>query len=400
MPLEMLERLIAAAAMLSPRVRFIWHGGEPTLAGRRFYEHAARVQRDCAGTVFRNHIQTNGTLLDDGWLEFFREHDFHVGISLDGPPEVHDRQRVYPDGQGTFASVFPAALAAKQLPHAGVLSVITRHSLGREAEIFSLLADHFGAFDLLPYYETNPAAREQNGLTITPADYAGFITRVFDLWLERDDPAIRVRTLQQLTRGVAGLSPTLCRFSGRCADYLSVDANGDVYPCDRFDGEKELRFGNLRHSDLGEILAGEAHARFKALTEDVAEECRECRWWEVCRGDCTHYRYQGEGKFDRQSYFCAAQKRIWAHVHERLSPLPLGSKALLAVMPDSKAGQAEWDDSWPDSWHNWVQQVDDCRPQGSTAILAALRNAGKPAADWDNWPDWENSWENSWEDSV
>lgn len=315
MTLDTLDQMIDQAAAAHQVVNFIWHGGEPTLAGLDFYRHAVERQAMHPDVVFTNFIQTNGTTLTPKWIQFFKENNFQVGVTLDGPESVHDQQRFFVNGRGTFQTVLDKAEAAlKELPVGGFLSVITRHSLGHAEEIFNLFADRGLSFDILPYYESDLAVRECSELTITGAEYAAFITELFDLWIERDDPNVKIRSFNLTVRAILGQEPAICRMSGRCASYISVDANGDVYPCDRFAGEAELKLGNLHDTAISDLMDSPQHQKFAAVVHDYPDACKECRWFRICNGDCTHYRYHGNGNFADVSYYCEAQKAFFEHV--------------------------------------------------------------------------------------
>lgn len=319
---EVLRRSVSQLMALCPHeVEFIWHGGEPLLAGKRLLRDALSLQRQLRGKGQRvlNRLQTNATLLDQSWLNLLTRHGFHLGISLDGPQGLHDHHRAYPSGKGSFADVMRAVelLQAAEVDF-GVLAVVTKDSIAEAREIYEFLVrSGIQRLDFLPCAEIDHETGEMTAPSVTPPQFADFMIKVFDLWLEADNPEVSIRYYDNILMGLLGGEPRLCKFAGTCKDFISVDTNGDIYPCDTLIGDGCLKFGNILEADLEEILESKEHKAFVEEVSATKPECSRCEWYFICRGGCSHYRYMFEQDFLARNYFCGARKRIFKHIGER-----------------------------------------------------------------------------------
>lgn len=324
MDIPLLESLIEQASQLAPYVWFVWHGGEPLLAGKDTFRTIVDVQEHCSkhhGTVFRNSVQTNGTLLDGEWCLFFEKHQFGVGISLDGPEDLHNAYRPYRNGRGSFSAVMRGwSILVAAGNKAGALAVVTKGSLGRGEEILQFFLERgIQSFNLLPCMEVDKSVGELTVYSVQPYEYAQFICRVYDLLVERDDPSIKVSVIFDTLVALLGGWTADCRLNGRCGIYVTVEPDGTVWPCDNFVGIADFRFGKLRDQPLAEILDGANRARFKSRIESRNAACRSCKWRSACKGGCTWRMYQstllglsGDG------YHCGANRIIFDHIAKHL----------------------------------------------------------------------------------
>jgi uncharacterized protein len=316
----------------APIVHFAWQGGEPTLMGLRFFERALVLQHHfSAGRGAANSLQTNGLLIDGGWADFLARHRFLVGLSLDGPPHVHDRYRRLGNGEGSWEH---AAASARMMLAAGVqvnaLSVVTDHASRFPDEIYAFHRElglrHLQFIPCLEPDSRNPSVAAP--YSVTPERLADFLCRVFDLWLQdfRDGrPTTSVRFFDSLFYRYVGREPPDCTLLETCGPYLVVEHNGDVYPCD-FYVDPEWRLGNVLTGDLLELFHDPRHVRFANRKAILPEECRACRWLALCRGGCPrqrglpHSTTAGDGAPQR-SGFCAAYQRFFSHADPTLRML-------------------------------------------------------------------------------
>ena len=313
---ETAETLIRDALAHYSEVSFIWHGGEPLLAGREFYERSLATQRKYAaeGQVFENLIQTNGTLLDHEWASFLKQHDFGVGLSVDGPAGIHNQHRPYANGSGSFARVEAAVrLLTEYDLDFGALAVVSKLSLGHAREIYDFLSGICAHFDFLPY--GGHQIRNQSSLALDPADYGEFMSDLFDIWVQDPKGDIEVRLLANVVEMIIGGPPTLCSHSANCEHYVSVEANGDVYPCGRFSNVAEMKLGNVRESSLAQMLARPEHDLFNEMNLAARTDCSLCEWFACCNADCAAHRYDVEAGPHR-SYFCESHRSLFEHVAE------------------------------------------------------------------------------------
>ncbi|MGD0143779.1 MAG: radical SAM protein [Rhizomicrobium sp.] len=288
------------------------HGGEPLLAGRDYFEALVAAARRHAGSgEIRWGVQTNGVLIDEAFAEFFAAHAFNVGVSLDGPPAIHDAQRPQHNGTGSHARAVAGIERLKRADVAfGITAVITRRLAETEGGA-ALLLDHFAGlgatqFDVHPAWTPFGDARDEN---LDPAAYARFILELFDSWTARGDPAIRIRSFEEFFKGMTGASGETCFRAGRCLSILGVDPDGSASPCTRPFGA-EHRFGNLAARGFDEIVGGEGYRRFAADEAAGRAAHAACKWANLCgSGGCPHERLRdGAQAVDGRHVYCTCDE--------------------------------------------------------------------------------------------
>jgi len=327
MPDDLLERLVRQALdAAGPEIAFCWQGGEPTLMGVEFFEHAVSLQqRHRGGYRVGNSLQTNGLALDRRWARFLAENRFLVGLSIDGPAHVHDRYRRRRSGAGTFARVSDRA---KLLLDSGVevnaLAVVTDYSVDRAAEIYGVFKElGLRHMQFVPAVEPHPYDPTRLApFSCPPEPYGAFLAQLFDLWLADfagNEPTTSVRLFDSVLYSYVGLEPPECSLLAECGTYLVVEHDGSVFPCDFF-VEPGWRLGDLRAERLADLLDSERQARFGAIKSALPLECRDCRWLRHCRGGCPKDRLvRGDG--ERANHLCAGLKVFFEHADKRLRGL-------------------------------------------------------------------------------
>ena len=294
------------------QVIFVWQGGEPTLMGHRFFERAVELQMKFGrGQTVGNALQTNGLLLDDRWLQLFRRYRFLIGISLDGPEQVHDHHRRRLGGQGSHAR---AVAATRRLLEAGIstnsLSVVTDHSVKFPRQIYSHLRSlGLTHLQFIPCVE--PSERRPD-----PAAYGDFLCQVFDLWCKdfrKGLPTATVRNFESVLHLYAGYPAPECTLMDSCGVYLVVEHDGGVYPCD-FYVEPQWRLGDVTRDSLGDLLNSDRQRGFGQLKTQLCRRCQACPWLAYCRGGCTHHR-PAPGELN---LFCDAFKALFHHASPRM----------------------------------------------------------------------------------
>jgi uncharacterized protein len=303
---------------LEPEIEIAWQGGEPTLMGLAFFEMAAALtaRHQRSGQHVRHSLQTNGILLDEHWCAFLREHDFLVGLSLDGPPELHDVYRKDKRGQGSAALVLQAW---RRLRTHGVetnlLCSVHRANAQKPREVYAYLRDELGAehIQFLPIVEQDKAG----GVTehsVTPEAYGEFLIAVFDDWLENDVGEVFVTNFDAALGNWLGM-PSLCVFSPYCGRSLALAHNGDVYACDHFFAP-DFHLGNIGRTPLAELLDSDAQQRFgETKWNALPERCRQCDVLFACYGECPRNRFlstpEGEPGLN---YLCAGYQGFFRHI--------------------------------------------------------------------------------------
>lgn len=315
MPLALLEKLIRdyAEADTTGSYQFIWHGGEPLMAGRGFYEAAVVFQSQyMSGSPIRNAIQTNATMLTRPWTEFFLRNGFKVGVSLDGPKALHDANRITARGSGTHDRMMANLVQARELGlRFSVIAAVNKANVGSPDEIFRFFLDHgFISFGFNMVYERDPDD-SPTSYSISNEEYAQFQKSIFDLWLKEDSSRVRVRHIDSIVQGMLGLPVKSCAYAGTCQRFISINSNGDVYPCERL--TEAARLGNLYENSLREIVAGKPFKEHAGSSARLPAECISCRYLSFCRNGCTHHRVGGK------LYFCEGRKAVFRHIEEAVS---------------------------------------------------------------------------------
>jgi uncharacterized protein len=324
-----------------PEVTIAWQGGEPTLMGPEFFRRSVEIAERCLqpGQRAEHTIQTNGTLIDEEWAALFREHEFLVGLSIDGPREIHDRYRVNKGGKGSFDDVMRGL---SHLTDAGVEwnALTTIHAanadLGREVYVF--LRDECDAryVQFIPIIERIAATGEDapvpwaswrdrplyvqegdrvTGRSVTAEQYGRFLIDVFEEWVRRDVGEVYVQMFDVALANWVGEPPSLCVHSETCGLALALEHTGDLYSCDHF-VEPGFKLGNIRETHMLELVASQQQRRFGlAKRGTLPRYCLECDVRFACHGGCPKDRFistpDGEPGLN---YLCSGYKAFFHHV--------------------------------------------------------------------------------------
>jgi len=300
-----------------------WQGGEPTLAGIDFFERVVELEAKHAprGTTIANSLQTNATLLDDRWGELLREYNFLVGVSLDGPEDVHDSVRRDRGGHGSFRRVLAGIdVLRKHGVEFNILSVVGPHSVKRVPDVMSFFrSEGFTHVQFIPAmsFQSIDAATPATYM-ITPEEYGDFLIALFDEWYEHGFPTLSVRTFDAILQRYLGMHSDLCVYGEQCDSGIVVEYNGDVYPCD-FYVHPDWRLGNVMDDPLASILAKPEHPAFSARKRTLPAQCQSCEWRPVCNGGCPRNRTNAEGA--PPEYFCESHQRFLRYADDRLRSL-------------------------------------------------------------------------------
>ncbi len=322
MPKNILEKYIIShiEAAAGPDVFFSWHGGEPMLAGIDFFKKAGEIQekhRPAGYTIF-NGIQTNGSLLDDKWCKFLSAYNFYVGISIDGPEELHNRFRVTAGGRPTFSKVMEGyRLLQKYNIRNEILCVVSSFNAGRPLEVyrfFSSIGAQFITFLPLVIRDSSvPGGVDE--ISVGSGAFGRFLCEIFDEWVEKDIGRIKIQIFEEAVRPAFGQEHTLCIFKKVCGGVPVLEMNGDFYSCDHFVDDGHF-VGNIKEISLSDMLNSETQKQFgKAKYETLPKYCRECDVLEMCNGECPKNRFittpDGEPGLN---YLCSGYKMFFRHI--------------------------------------------------------------------------------------
>ncbi len=321
MPLDLLEAYIAQhlASCPEPEVRFSWHGGEPTVLGLDYFRTIVALQEKhrLPGQTILNGMQTNGSLLDDDWGRFLAQERFVVGISMDGPQDIHDRFRLTKDGKPSFERTHRGyEILRKHSVGCDILCVVNAYNVQHPLEAYRFFRQ-IGATYLtfLPLVDPRPEAEGGIGPFTVPSEAWGeFLCTVFDEWLEHDIGRIKVQIFEEAARSAFGLEHSLCIFRPACGDIPVVEHNGDFYCCDHF-VDVQHRLGNICETPLVALLESPEQRAFgQAKLDTLPRYCRECEVMDMCHGECPKNRFlrtpDGEAGLN---YLCAGYRRFFNH---------------------------------------------------------------------------------------
>jgi uncharacterized protein len=322
---------MTAAALQDPEhtsVSFFWHGGEPLVLSREWYEKAlylqARLRRPGQRVV--NALQTNATLLDGAWARFFRAHDIRVSLSLDGPPDLHDRHRVHASGRPTFGDVVRGmdVLREHGVPFS-VLMVIDEPALALGADrIFDVFLElgvaRFGLIAATPTNQPHAGPATPAAHYVDSARMTDFLIRMYERWREHGDARIRIRELEAIRQRVAGHGAALCTLAGGCLGrYFAIEPSGDVAHCDVFVGDPRYTLGNVMHQSFTELCEEPAMHALRAENEATLRAMQACPSYGICNGACPHDRYLAVRHDAGYRPDCCGWQRLIEHVRARES---------------------------------------------------------------------------------
>ncbi len=315
-----------------PDVMFCWHGGEPLLLGVGFYRKAMEFQQKYGkDKKILNTLQTNGMLLTQEWCDFFVEHNFLVGVSLDGPKDIHDAFRLTKSQQPTFDKVMEGVrLMAQSGVEFNTLSVVNHLCEGRGAEIYQFFKSIGSKYmQFLPAVEhvvdkeghhrpliVSPETENARiaEWSVTPKGYGKFLIDIFDQWVINDVGTYYVQMFDATLANTCGVIPGVCSMCETCGDALIVEHNGDVYSCDHF-VYPEYLLGNIAQTHLLDIYNSRQRIDFGlAKRNGLAAECLRCKYYQVCRGECPKHRFDTGSDGYRKSTLCDGLKAYFRHV--------------------------------------------------------------------------------------
>jgi uncharacterized protein len=343
---EVLERYIVQHIEASPTdtVLFSWHGGEPTLLGVDFFRRAIELQRKHAppGREILNGIQTNGTLLDEEWCRFLAEEKFYVGLSIDGPREVHDFYRVDKNDRATHKQTVQAyRMLRRHGVHVDVLCVVSAKNVQQPLAVYRFFKDLDVRFlQFLPLVGRLPDGRIRP--ESVPAEaYGQFLNEIFDEWIRHDTGRLVVQNFDEASRPYLGMDHALCIWREECGDVVALEHNGDLYSCDHF-VDRGHRLGNIRERTLTEMLDSGAQHEFGRKKADLPRYCRECEFLKLCNGGCPKDRLidtpEGEPGLN---YLCAGLKLFFGHTRPYFRQLAAMQQAGLPIEELSRRLRAE-----------------------------------------------------------
>lgn len=324
----------------NPEISFAWQGGEPTLLGVGFFRRVVELQKKHSdGRPISNAFQTNGTLLDDEWGEFLATNKFLVGLSIDGPRELHDRWRVDKKDQPTFDAVMRGlGFLKKHGVEFNTLTVVNRTNSQKPLEVYRFLKEIGSGFiQFIPLVERLPQTRLRilgfdlaeppepgrpndpeavvTAWSVEAKQYGVFLCEIFDEWVRHDVGRYFVQLFDVALGAWVGAPPSLCVFAETCGNAMAIEHNGDLYSCDHYVYPK-YQLGNILNQSLGQMVDSLQQRKFGTDKRDTLPQyCRRCEVRFACNGECPKHRFiktpDGE---EGLNYLCPAYKKFFNHI--------------------------------------------------------------------------------------
>lgn len=330
---ELLERFVQEyiQAQTMSQVLFTWHGGEPLMRPLSFYRKAVALQEKYAfGRQIDNTIQTNGTLLTDEWCEFFKEHNWLVGISIDGPQEFHDEYRRTASDKPSWQKVMRGIrLLRKHGVEWNAMAVVNDFNAGYPLKFYHFFKEMGAKYiQFAPVVERMAAHSDGRHLatlvdqecpvadfSVSPAQWGDFLCAIFDEWVRHDVGQTYVEIFDCTLANWVGERPGICVYAKECGHAGVMEFNGDVYSCDHF-VFPEYKLGNIRDRTLVEMLYGEQQRQFSCLKHaSLPKQCKECEWEFACHGECPKNRFVNDRYGNPgQNYLCSGYRHFYEHV--------------------------------------------------------------------------------------
>ncbi|MGV3509899.1 MAG: anaerobic sulfatase-maturation protein [Sphingobacteriaceae bacterium] len=315
-------------------VTFVWQGGEPTLLGIDFFKKALTLQKKYgSGKIIHNSFQTNGVLLNDEWCLFFKENNFLIGISIDGPEEVHNMYRKNKGEQGTFSKVMNAInLLKKHKVDFNTLTVVNNVNVEKPLEIYRFLKQiGSGYIQFIPIVERISTEVPENGLELVLPEYQAeatlsnwsvpslqfgkFLVAIFNEWVKKDVGRVFVQIFDSTLANEVGVPAGVCLFNKYCGDALAIEHNGDVFSCDHF-VYPEYKIGNINTTSIKKMLLEPRQIKFGLDKYDsLPQQCKTCDVLNYCYGECPKNRFSTTSSGEPGlNYLCEGYKLFFRHV--------------------------------------------------------------------------------------
>jgi len=310
--------------LLNEELYIVWHGGEPLICGVDFYKEVVKIEREiCAFRPKRkiyNSIQTNGTLLSDEYLDFFKENNFGIGISIDGIPEHHNLKRHFENNKGSAKIIQNNIFKLKSYGmNFTSICVISKHALGHSHE-------YYNYFKKIGVSEVDfiPSFFQKSNENLSYEEYFFFLKDLFDNYYNDPFKNFGIRVFDDILRAILKSKDIYygsigCEYAGRCGENISISINGDIYPCDCLTTSTKFRLGNIYKNELDEILSNNntKFLEFQSMVNDVKNECLSCEVFHVCKAGCFNRRVQNLDNYELDiDIYCKTRKNIIKYIGE------------------------------------------------------------------------------------
>ena len=293
---------------------FHWQGGEPLLAGKDFFKKVVSLQNThrLPNQIITNALQTNGTLLDEEWCDFFRENHFLIGISIDGAPQWHDYYRKDRNGNNTFYQTWAGLeLLEKTGVDFNVLVTLNNRNISHGGNIYRYFTNrNIRHLQFIPIVERTKDGRIAD-FSCNAEQYGKFLLETFEIWFNRDIGKVSVRFFDNVIHTILYGQSEMCCYARRCANAFVLEFNGDLYVCDHF-VFPEWKIGNILETPLVELLQSSKIEEFAKLKTELPDVCKDCEFLNYCWSGCPKHHIPSDTSAKRVNYLCQSYKMFFS----------------------------------------------------------------------------------------
>jgi len=301
-------------------IHFIWHGGEPLLLGLNFFKKIVALQRKhCLGTKIENCIQTNGTLLTEEMIRFFVKNHFSISLSIDGPASIHNINRKFPNGEGSFDKVMQTVTLLRKYGQViGAVAVITKATLPNIRNLYSFMKKLGIQFRINPIIQVGPDRQNYDASGITALEYGKAMQELFDLWFFDDTP-IHIDPINIIVGNMISNTVWGCDYHRGCLqDIICINPDGNLYPCGQFAGNEKFYLGNILKDSIETVLSNPVFLEVRQRSPKLIKECQSCEFVRICNSGCLVAAWMRGKGILAPDYFCEGRKLLFAHIRKRL----------------------------------------------------------------------------------
>ena len=361
--LELYVQQLLESHSHTSEVIFCWQGGEPTLMGLDFFRLAIKYIEKHRKPHHRDilyNLQTNGTLLNHEWCEFFKQHNFLIGLSIDGPQHLHDSYRVTKKGQGTFKRVMEAyQLLQSHDVDTNILCTVNRVNSNHPLEVYRFFRDELNTrfLQFIPIVESEyqedllfqdlqESQKRISNHSVEAKQFGNFLIAIFDEWIRQDVGKVFIQHFDVALSNWLGITPSVCIFAKTCGSALALEHNGDVYSCDHF-VEPQYKLGNIQETHISDLVNSQQQKQFGQAKQDTLPiYCQKCEVLFACNGGCPKNRFidtpDGESGLN---YLCAGYKAFFKHIDKPMRIMAMllrthrAPAEIMVLLPKLKSSQ-------------------------------------------------------------
>lgn len=316
MPKELLEKIVKEAFEVTDAVIVSWHGGEPTMPGVEFYRDYMNLVNKYKkeGQTIVNMIQTNATLIDEEFAEFFKENNFIVSVSIDGNEETHNKNRHYSCGKSSYQQTMKGVENLRKYGiNPPVIATVCQNTYEDcENTFYSFIENGFKEIKFSPVYDS-----AEDSFSISCEKWFEYLKKITDMWIDMQDDTIKIREVDEVLKWFTGETINTCSSTNSCINWISINEFGDMYPCEYLRATES--YGNLKEIGIADVFNTSAYARFLSKLHYIPKECKECSFYDKCGNGCPATRIRNQIlSYDGVYVYCEQRQMLYNYIKDIL----------------------------------------------------------------------------------